>query len=406
MTDPKVPPESTPEEPRRASRFGIRHMMLAVFWIAIAMFLGINFGRLLLLIFLTFVPVAVVVGVIVALFKRQAAEQDGLLRVMSLATQRRLPLSQGIDAFADLCSFSTRRRNLALAYLLEAGVPLPQALASVPGVLPSSAVVLACVGWNEGALPEALSEAVAAQEVSRIYRWTFVPKLGYLATIFLVMQVILGFVFYFIAPKFEVIFFDFDMPLPAITRFVIQASHWTLIPGAFLLLILLQIVLWVYIPFRYFGWIQWEVPFSAWLFHRRDAAAVLRSLSIGVTAGRPLPATLDLLGRFYPRSRIRYRLVVASRRIEGGMPWYDALRRSGIIRRGEAAVLEAAQRAGNLGWALRLLAESNERRLGYRLQLFSQALFPALILLMGVVIGTVCIAYFTPLVYLIERLAQ
>jgi type II secretory pathway component PulF len=381
-------------------------MMLAVFWVGVALFLAIYFGRLLLLLFLTFVPVAAVVGVLVALFKRQAAEQDGLLRVMSLSAQRRLPLSQGIDAFADLCSFSTRRRNLALAYLLESGVPLPQALASVPGVLPSSAIVLTCVGWNEGALPQALSEAVAASEVGRVYRWSFLPKIGYLAVLFLVMQVIIGFAFYFIIPKFEGIFMDFSTPLPAITRFTISFSHWVINSGAILLLIPLQLFLWVYIPFRHFGWIPWELPFTGVLFHRRDTAAVLRSLSIGVAAGRPLPATLDLLGRFYPRPRIRHHLIAASRRIEGGMTWHEALRRSGLIRRGEAAVFESAQRAGNLAWALRLMAESNERRLGYRLQVFSQAVFPFMILLMGAIVGIFSLTFFAPLVLLIERLAQ
>jgi type II secretory pathway component PulF len=340
------------------------------------------------------------------LFKRQAAEQDGLLRVMSLSAQRRMPLSQGIDAFADLCSFSTRRRNLALAYLLESGVPLPQALASVPGVLPSSAIVLACVGWNEGALPQALGEAVASSEAGRVYRWSFLPKVGYLASLFLIMQGICGFFFYFIMPKFEVIFLDFGVPLPGFTKLAIEVSHWVLIPGVFLLLIPLQLFLWVYVPFRYFGWIQWEIPFAGVLFHRRDAAAVLRSLSIGVAAGRPLPATLDLLGRFYPRPRIRHRLIAANRRIEAGMPWHEALRRSGLIRRGEAAVFESAQRAGNLAWALGLMAESNERRLGYRLQVLSQAVFPFLILMMGMIVGAICLAFFLPLLSLIERLAQ
>jgi len=406
MIDPTDSAQAPSDVPRRPRAFGVRHLMLAVFWIGIALFLAINFGKLLLLLFLTFLPAAVVIGVIVALFKRRVAEQEGLLRVMSLSIERRLPLSQGIDAFADLCSSGTRRRNLALAYLLESGVPLPQALASVPGVLPSPSVVLACVGWNEGALPEALSEAVAAAESGRAYRWSFLPKIGYLATLFLVMQGICGFVFYYIAPKFGAIFMDFQVPLPAITQFAIAASHWTLLPGALLLLIPLQVFLWVYIPFRAFGWIPWDLPFSGWLFHRRDVAAVLRSLSIGVTAGRPLPATLDLLGRFYPRPRIRHRLIAANRRIEGGMPWHEALQRSGLIRRGEAAVLEAAQRAGNLAWALRVMAESNERRLGYRLQLFSQAAFPFLIALMGVIVGTVCLAFFMPLVTLIERLVQ
>lgn len=399
------PPPKPVEPPRSVTRFGVRHIMFAVFWAAIALYLAFNFGRLLLLLILTFAPVAIVVGVIVVLFKRRVAEQDALLRVMALAARHRLPLSQGIDAFADLCSFRMRRRNVALAYLLESGVPLPQALASVPGVLPSSAVVLACVGWNEGALPEALSEAVSATESDRVYRSNFMGKLGYIATVFLIMQILVGFVLYFITPKFEVIFMDFGMPLPAVTRFVIGLSHGPLLPLFLLVLIPLELALVVYIPFSFFGWIQWELPFVDWLYLRRDSASVLRSLSIGVSAGRPMSSTIDLLSRFYPRSGIRYRLLKARHWIEHGLPWHEALRRLGIIRRGESAILESAQRAGNLGWALKMLADSNERRQGYRMQALSQTLFPVLVIALGVVVGTICVAFFTPLVELIERLS-
>ena len=69
-------------------------------------------------------------------------------------------------------------------------------------------------------------------------------------------------------------------------------------------------------------------------------------------------------------------------------------------------MLGSAQRVGNLAWALREMAESNERRLGYRLQFWLQLLFPMLLICLGAVVFVLVVAYFCPLVSLIEALVR
>ena len=75
-------------------------------------------------------------------------------------------------------------------------------------------------------------------------------------------------------------------------------------------------------------------------------------------------------------------------------------------RRNDAAVLASAQRVGNLDWALRELAESSDRRLGYRLQFWLQLIFPLIVLAVGALVFLLAVAYFLPLVTLITKLAQ
>jgi protein transport protein HofC len=398
-TDAPAPVESA------RSGFGLRHLMYAIFWIALLIAAIREFGWALLFFGLIMVPPALVAGAFVLLVRWRSTQQDALLRVMAIATERRMPLSPGIEAFADLCGGGYRRKAMALAYLLDAGVPLPQALASIPGILPQPSVVLACVGWNDGALGVALREAVAAGEIRRTYRGTVTPKLAYLAAVLLALQTIVGFVLYFIAPKFEAIFMDFGIDLPGPTKFVITAGHWIVRSGCIGLLVVAELAILAYLPFAYFGWVTWELPVIDRLLRKRDAAAIMRSLAIGVDSGKPLSSGIGLLAGFYPRTWVRRRLQRVFFQVESGAPWYESLRRHGLIRRGDAAVLESAQRAGNLSWALRAMAEGNDRSLGYRLQAFTQALFPVVVVALGVVVGTIVVAYFYPLVALIERLA-
>ena len=89
-----------------------------------------------------------------------------------------------------------------------------------------------------------------------------------------------------------------------------------------------------------------------------------------------------------------------------GREWWRCLRWQGLIRTSEAAVLESAQRAGNLPWALRELAESGERQTIYRLQAWSQALFPLIVISLGGLVFLLAVAYFSPLIALIQELAE
>ena len=76
----------------------------------------------------------------------------------------------------------------------------------------------------------------------------------------------------------------------------------------------------------------------------------------------------------------------------------------GLLRPVDAAVLASAQRVGNLAWALRETAAGGERRTGYWLQFCLQLLYPLLVLCVGGLVLSVAVAFFVPLVAIIEAL--
>ena len=88
-----------------------------------------------------------------------------------------------------------------------------------------------------------------------------------------------------------------------------------------------------------------------------------------------------------------------------GGDWCESLRRHGLIRQPELAILQAAQRVGNLPWALTEMADSVRRRLAYRVQAVAQLLFPPIVILMGLVVMFIVVALFLPLISLISKLA-
>jgi len=92
--------------------------------------------------------------------------------------------------------------------------------------------------------------------------------------------------------------------------------------------------------------------------------------------------------------------------IKVGLDWSTSLARHGLLRQAEVAVFQSAGRAGNLGWALREMADSNRRRLNYRVYTLGvQVLFPLAVLTLGLVVMIYVVSYFLPLVHLITSLA-
>ncbi len=405
MTSVKAKPVPDRASPWYGKRFGLRHLLFAVVVAALALAALIQFGWVLILVGLIALGVLVALSLVVVLLRRREVEQEALLRFLSIAADRRMPLAPGIEACAELCSVGYRQRALGLAYLLETGVPLPVALDTVPNLLPRSALVLISVGWSLGCLAPSLREADAADRARRSFRLGFIPKLAYLAGVLLAMELILGFIFYFVIPKFEAIFNDFGTALPELTQVSIRISHAMIDTGLLPLLILGELSILAYGVLAYFGLVSWEAPPIPWLLRRRDNADVLRTLAVGIEGDRPIGSILTVLARVHPRNRVRKRLNRAVARIEGGQPWISTLHAEGLITGADPGVLDAAERAGNLAWALRTLADSHDRRLSYRLATLSQALFPALVLALALIVGFFVISLFLPLVQLIDQLA-
>jgi type II secretory pathway component PulF len=401
---PRAPsPEAPSGIPLSRTGIRLRHLMYIIVYVALILAMGKELGVVSTLFFLA---ASALVWIFVTIAQQQVTQKEALLWVLSIAAARRMPLGQGVEAFAALSTGPFRRRVLGLAHLLKAGLPLPDALERIPGVIPASAAVLARVGWEAGGLPAALQDAVEQRE-DRLTSWrSALIKLEYPLALLLFMQICNGFILYFIVPRFEAIFRDFGVRLPSVTVSVIRLSHAPAVYWGSLLFCVLDLFLLFFIPASYFGWVEWRIPVLDRLFYRRHTAVIFRALATIIDAGRPLSNGFSSLARSYPRAWIRARLARVCHFTEKGESWITALQSQGLIRVTDAELLRSADRAGNLGWALKELANSGERRFAYRVQAFSQILFPIVVLMTGGVVFVFAVAYFSPIVQLIEGIIE
>jgi type II secretory pathway component PulF len=364
-------------------------------------------GALILMLLPAAIPAAVVAVIVLfrVLAGRHESQQRALLWVLTVSAERLIPLVPAIEAFARERRGVFGHRAQRLADLLREGVRLPDALRRTRGLVPRYALPLICVGQESGALAAALRQASADNAASDV-KWHSIPsRLIYLCLVPIFAASILVFVMIKIVPEFARMFNEFDVELPEWTQRLIEVS-WVFVSFSFLwaqlLLVLLAIAL--YVVLRYMRLIQWDLPGMGLLLRRLDTAVILESLALAVDHQRPIPEAVADLARSYPKASIRLRLHEVLRDLVHGADWCQSLLNHGLIKQADLAILQAAQRVGNLPWALGEMAQSNRRRLQYRLQAASNMLFPAVILIFGAIVMFVTAALFLPLITLIERM--
>jgi len=393
------------EVDRSPWRFEVRHMIYAVFYSAILCWLVILVRAPIVVgVFVVFGGALVAIGVKLA--RRRSRQHDSLILMMAIAADHEMSLASAIRVFSENARGKYRRALLSAADELDFGVPLPEVLDHHPGVLSKDLEMIVRMGWWTGSLGQALREASTNRLAFRPVWSAIAWKAEYLILLTFSVQTILGFLLYYIIPKLEWILGDLGMGLPPITLQVIMASHWVGNRSYLLGLAgILEMVGMFYFPFSFFGMPDRGITPIDQIFVRRHSVLILRALAWVLDSGKPLPAGIQALVNWYPVDWVNERLRRVQLDVQHGIDWIASLKSHGLIRSVDVTILESARRVGNLPWALRTVADMGERRFLYRVQLFLQVTYPLLLTLLGLLIGLICVAFFAPLVQVIERLA-
>ncbi len=330
------------------------------------------------------------------------SRQKMLLWSLATAAERNMPLESAIEAFAADCRALPGERIHDLAELLKAGWSLPDALERLPDLVPRESLVTIRLGHESGALAESLREAVELRpQRDRLWREAS-GRINYLLVVLLLGMLFTTFMALKILPIFQGIYADFGLTLPPLTTATFDALTILTGYGPLIGLACLLGLLWVLVAHaRGTGW---TVIYPRRLLWQLDTAAILDGLALVAAQERPLVQGIAVLADRYPRWPIRRRLRKVLRGVTAGGDPLGTLAARGLLGRADLAVLQAAQRVGNLAWAIREMADSNRRRLAYRIQILGQVLFPLAILALGAMVMLFVVSCFLPLVMLIQSL--
>lgn len=320
-----------------------------------------------------------------------------------------IPLLEGLVTLREKeASASVARALDGVIALLQAGQPLSSALKSQPAAFDPLFVAVVQSSERTGQIGDALREHAAYLAWVDALRSKLVNASIYPLTLIVAGVAVIVFLLLFVVPRFAGILEGVGGELPATSRALIAigslsgAHPWEMSAIA-LALLLAPVLAWRQQALR--EWLAarlWRLPLLGPKLHLLALAQFYRTASMLLGAGVPASSALAT-ARAVISIRLRAPLDAAIERVGRGERLSVALQASGLTTPVSLRMVRVGERSGNLGPMLRNAAEFYDEELSRLTELVTRLVNPALMLVMGVVIGGIVVLMYLPIFQLVEQ---
>lgn len=333
------------------------------------------------------------------------SERAMVTRQLASLLDAGLPLEQALSA---LQAQAEREyvRDLLAAVRTEvlSGAALSQALASHPTDFADIYRALVAAGEQSGQLGKVM--VLLADYLER--RNALIQKIRlaftYPAIVTVVAVLIVGFLLAYVVPQVVSVFADSRQSLPLLTRLMLSLSGFMRDYGMVLLAGLAGLA-WVIrrllhqpgMRLRWHGWLL-RAPFFGRFERSFNAARFASTLAITSAAGVPILLALQTSRDTLNNLDLQQRVEQVSARVREGMGLAAALAEHPHFPAMLIHLIRAGEMTGQLPAMLTRAADIQEQDLERRAMLLAGLLEPALILVMGVIVLLIVLAVLMPII--------
>ncbi|MEM7809917.1 MAG: type II secretion system F family protein [Planctomycetota bacterium] len=353
-----------------------------------------------------YVPAALVVVAFFMIRKRVIASRRlATLSMLDVASSHGLPLDEAFEAYADNFRGGRRAKLRKFADRIASGGSLADAVAKGRGLLSARGQLAVAVGEETGTTAESIAAAAAWEAAAAKDVLEDRSHLGfYLMAVVWICASVVGFINFYIVPKYREIFNGFGTELPPSTTWLIDWHDSPLAQELVKLATLCTLIAY------FFVWRRRDAPSAVFglfggLRPKLFTAEILRLLAVTADASKPTAVTFDAIAKHHRNGWIRRRMRWAVRAVTAGESEWDALFRAGLISRAESASLDAATRSGTLPDTLRRFARRRDADDRAGRLLAAEYVRPAVIGFFAIVVGLIAVAILAPLIKVIEDLS-
>ncbi len=311
-------------------------------------------------------------------------------------------LGAGVPLIEALRSLSEENRGdwkgllIDLREKVSGGASLSRAMEGHPGVFPEFFRNMAHAGEQSGSIDTVLAKVADFLEKDSAIRSKVRTALVYPAFMAIVGFVVLSFLFVFVVPKIVTIFENTKAALPIATIILIKISslfvnYWWLL----LILAALAVV----------GFRRLKLTHRAVLdrFTLRLPSGVMQALYYGrftrtlgflLDGGLPVLTSLELTAKAVGNTALEGRIMDAAKKVAEGVRLSAALDGFPSVL---LQLISTGEKSGSLAAILNKTADSFEEEFERRVQKMLSLLEPAMILLMGLIVGFIVLAILIPL---------
>lgn len=335
-------------------------------------------------------------------------------RQMSTIVSAGLPLLQGLDILAE------QTDNPAFASVIgqigqevEGGMSFSEALKKYPRAFPDLYVSMVRAGEAGGDLDGVLLQLADYLEAMEDLKRRIKSAMTYPVVAFSMIVLIAAGLVYWVVPQFAEIFSSFGRELPGPTRILITASDG-MRSWKFLLVIaaavglIIAIKLYAKTPSGRYNLdaFKLRLPVFGGLIRRVSISRFTRTLSTLTRSGVAILQALEIVERTSGNEVFARAVRLAGDSVRSGDTLADPLARSEQFPAMVTRMIAVGEKTGALEQMLTKISDFYDSEVKATVDSLTSLIEPILILMMGLVVGSIVVALFMPILQLSSLVAQ
>jgi general secretion pathway protein F len=343
-------------------------------------------------------------------YERDILRRIGTKDVCRLARQLAMLLQAGMPLVPALSALVEHLQDDPLAEIMQevrnnvnAGITLADSLGKHPRIFSSLFVNMVVAGEASGTLEEVLLRLSKMLE-KRIYLANKVKSaLAYPLMMIVVAVGVVVFLLSFVVPSITQIFLEINRTLPWPTRLLIGISTFTKTYLVLITIVVCAICMGInrYIRTRE-GRLIWDrsklkLPLLGKLFLKLEIARVARTLGTLFASGIPILSALEITKGVVQNSLIADTLDSVKDMVSKGDTFAGAIKKTGLFPPIVFHIIATGQISGDMETSLLNVSEIYDGEVEMAAKTLTSLLEPAILLVMGAIIGFIVLAILLPI---------
>jgi type IV pilus assembly protein PilC len=354
----------------------------------------------------------------IVLFQRRKVKSKILMiftRQLATLIDSGLPLLRSLNVLANQERDKVLKNTIdKLADSVQGGSTFSDALALHPKIFNDLYINMIKAGEVGGVLELVLTRLSEFQEKASKIKNKVLAAMVYPVIVMTMAVGIMCFLLVFIVPRFETIFHDLlgDKPLPAVTRFVLGVSNFMQHDG----LVLLGAVVAVVVIYNFLGRtrsgrlaidiFKLRMPLFGNLNRKTAISRFARTLGTLVTSGVPILQALNITRETAGNAAIARAIARVHDSVKEGESIVQPLEASKAFPPMVVSMIDVGEETGKLPEMLLKIADVYDDEVDNAVAALTSMLEPIMIVFLAVIVGTIVLALFTPLISIITGLQQ
>ena len=325
-----------------------------------------------------------------------------------------LPLMRGIEVLKRQMKDPQMREALdGISDNIAAGGTFSESLTAYPKVFDKLYVNMVKAGEAGGVLETVLARLAEFAEKSEKIKNKVKGAMIYPIVVLFAAIGITGFLLVAVIPKFQQVFNDMlgGAALPPITEFVMGASEWVQHNGLTILIIVVALIVIKKVVARtekgayFFDVLTLKMPVTGTLAQRSSVSKFTRTLGTLLSSGVPILQSL-MITRDTTGNRVLSNAIQSVHdAVKEGESMTAPLAQCKVFPPMVISMVEVGEETGALADMLTRIANTYDDEVDNAVAGMTAAIEPALIIVLAVVVGTIVIAMFLPMIKIISSVS-